>query len=334
MAPHYLHLHLVGVLRSMLQLQLGEPLFLIYVLVFGLAGVACLLSVTVAWTIEDTGIKVGLVGLFLSSGLWAISSVGYLVVPGPMNKSIIYVIGIIIGFATVGGWLYFASAYTGRDYHRNPIIRWLAVGIFAIITLVKVTNPIHNRYFETVMVDVPFTHLAIYQHTFHWVAMGIAYSLAAIGLFMLVEFFIETGRRSTPIAVLASLTGLPVVFNVASTMDPRILEFAYEPIGVAIFAVGILFVYDKRFHALKLSWNVSKPTIVLDQDGNVIDYGGRAREICPQPALDIPIETAWPGIEETLAAEESVITIDTGEGDRHYHVSQHAACHRIVHNDQ
>ncbi|WP_238479635.1 hypothetical protein [Natranaeroarchaeum sulfidigenes] len=62
----------------------------------------------------DRETRIGLVTLLATTEGWSLSYVGYLVAPTESLTNAIYLVGLTIGFATVGCWLYFASAYTGR----------------------------------------------------------------------------------------------------------------------------------------------------------------------------------------------------------------------------
>ena len=55
----------------MLGLLISEPLFLTYLLVFGVAALACFVSVRRAQGIDDPNMRRGLVALLLTSGGWA-----------------------------------------------------------------------------------------------------------------------------------------------------------------------------------------------------------------------------------------------------------------------
>jgi len=68
--------------------------------------------------------------------------------------------------------------------------------------------------------------------------MGLSYTLAGIGYFMLFELFVQVDSDATPLAVLVTLTGLPVLLDVASLASTTLLAILYEPIGVAAFALG------------------------------------------------------------------------------------------------
>jgi len=74
--------------------------------------------------------------------------------------------------------------------------------VFLAVVAVKMTNPIHQLYFTATFVPEPFPHLAIQSTLLHWVIMGLSYTLAGIGYFMLFELFVQVDSDATPLAVL------------------------------------------------------------------------------------------------------------------------------------
>ncbi|WP_247010144.1 histidine kinase N-terminal 7TM domain-containing protein [Halorientalis litorea] len=255
-----------------------------YVVAFGGAALACFASLPRARRVEDTETRYGLVALLAGSGAWAAANVGLLVGPFEAFRSASYVVGLIVGLSTVGAWLYFCSAYTGRELHRDPRIRWLAVGVYALVTVVKLTNPIHGQYYATQMVADPFVHLAVRHQPLHWVVTGLSYSLSAVGFFMLFEEFTEAGYDTRYLAGIISLTGLPVAFDLVAAASDILVEINYEPIGVAAFAVGVLFVFEERFLAVQVTSGVDEAVVFLDEDGVIREFNEQALSVVPELA--------------------------------------------------
>lgn len=133
-----------------------SPLFLLYVGIFIAAALACFVSLTQLQYITDSDTRRGLRALLLTSGGWAAAHVGFLVSPTTSLKIGWYTLGLVVGLAAVGAWLYFCSAYTGRTYHQNPAYRRLSVAVYIVLVAVKVTNPLHHEYFTTTVVATPF----------------------------------------------------------------------------------------------------------------------------------------------------------------------------------
>jgi len=74
---------------------------------------------------------------------------------------------------------------------------------------------------------------------------------------------------------------LPVGSNVLAETTDLLIDFGYEPLGVAAFAVGVLYVIAERFEVVRLTADVETPAIYLDSEGHVRDYNDPARELFP-----------------------------------------------------
>ncbi|AGN02402.1 histidine kinase [Salinarchaeum sp. Harcht-Bsk1] len=298
--------------------------FLAYVVAFGLAGVVCLVSIPKAASISDADTRRGLISLLVLCGGWAMVHVGFLVAPTRELQTGFYVAGLAVGFAATGAWLYFCSAYTGRTLHRNPYFRWIAVGVYVGVIALKFSNPLHGLYFSTTMASMPFTHLAIHHGTLHWVAMGLAYALATVGYFMLLERFLAVGEDTRPLTLLVGLTGLPLAVDVLGRLSPRLLDMTYEPLGVAAFAVGVLYLYFEEFRAVQIAGSSEDPVIVLDVDGVVREYNRAAADLFPDLASGIgtPLREVVPSVQEVIAGENDILTIRREDGIAHYRITR------------
>lgn len=305
------------------QLSAVDPLFAAYLFAFGGAALACFGSLGRVSRITDRDTRVGLLALLVTSGGWALAQVGFIAASDVELRLSFYLAGLIIGFSTVGAWLYFCSAYTGRSLHRNRTVHAVALAVFFAVVAVKVTNPVHQLYFTATFVAEPFPHLAIHSSPLHWVVMGFSYTLAAIGYFMLFELFVQVDSDARPLAALVTLIGLPVLLDVASLVSTDLLKIPYEPLGVAAFALGVSFVYLDRFQSIQLAAGHDDPVIVLDDDDRVRDSNWGARDLFPALADGIgePLEALLPEIVAVLDDEEPVLSFDCPGGTRYYHLS-------------
>ncbi|AUX08872.1 histidine kinase [Halalkaliarchaeum desulfuricum] len=306
-----------------LSTSFSDPLFLGYVFVFAAAAIGCFASLAKVDAVEDTDTRWGLYTLLLTSGAWATTHVGYLLVPTPSFQYGFYLAGLIVGFAAVGPWLYFCSAYTGRSLHRDATLRRIALGVYLAVVAVKLTNPWHGQYFTSEIATVPFPHLAVFHQPIHWLVMALAYSLAVVGFFMLYELFFQVGGDTKPLAVLVALTGLPVVLDVLGAVSPVVLQFTYSPIGVAAFAIGVLFVFLDRFQRVQLAGATDDPVVMLDDDGEVWDYNRPALRLFPSldGAIGERLEAVDPRFADFVANEEELIEVDRGGDARYYQLS-------------
>lgn len=299
---------------------MGSIILYGYIAVFAVSALACFVSLSQLPRIQNTDVRVGLFSFLTICGVWAAAHVGYLVIPSPVGKLVFYVTGLIAGIAAVGAWLYFCSAYTDRRYHRQRSYRNLAVIVFTGIVLLKLTNPVHSLYFTTEIVSRPFSHLAVDHGLLHWIVMALAYALSFVGFFMLFERFVTVGFDITPVALLVGITALPVGLDILGNVSPALVDMTYEPIGVAVFAVGVLFVYRDRFQRLNLSEASDRPVIFLDEEYHVRDYNRRSQELFPvlENSVDNPISDVSPQLADGLRSEQHIIEYETDTGTRYY----------------
>lgn len=298
-----------------------SPLLLGHLLVFVLSGVACLASVPRARRIQHPGTRWSLVGLLVSVAIWSGGYVGYLVWPTVPGKVAFYVLGFVFAFVAVGAWVTFCAAYTGRPPWQAPF-RNAGVAVFLGFVALKVTNPLHGWYFTTAWTTDPFPHLAIRHELLYWIVLGLSYAVIAVGFFMLVERFYYTGTDSRPLVVLVGLTAVPAVATILGSRIDGVLPLMYEPPGVALFAVGTLFVYSRRFEAIRLTGERDEPAIFLDRDRRIRDYNQAARTVFPalEGSIGTPIADVQPGL-ATADGEQPVISVGRGDDSRLFEVS-------------
>ena len=109
-----------------------SPAGVAYMGLFLISGLSCLFAITRARTIDDAELRYGLLALLATTGVWAVLKTAFFVVPDPLREAF-YTVGLVFGFATVWAWLYFASAYTGRQLHQQTGLRRLAAGTFLTV---------------------------------------------------------------------------------------------------------------------------------------------------------------------------------------------------------
>jgi signal transduction histidine kinase len=300
-----------------------SPLFLLYVGIFIVAALACFASLTRLQHITHTDTRRGLWALLLTSGGWATAHVGFLVSPTTSLKLGWYTVGLVVGLATVGAWLYFCSAYTGRTYHQLPTYRRLAVGVYIVLVAVKVTNPLHHEYFTTTAIAIPFPHLSVYTGPLHWTAMGLSYALAFVGYFMLLELFTQIDLDTRALFALVGITSLPVVLDVIGYTTPYVIDITYEPLGVAVFAVGVAFVYIDRFEAVQLAAEQDDPIIALDVSNHIRDTNRAARTLFPEldGAEGTHLETTLPRVANCLGSDDPMLKLQKNGQTRYYRVT-------------
>ena len=308
-------------MNSHLFLQVN-PAAVGYTGAFAITGLACLLALARAQEIEARGVRRGLVGLLGTTGIWAVMKVVYFTVPDPFRGPS-YTIGLVFGFATVWAWLYFCSAYTGRNYHEDSTLRTIGAGILVAVVIVKLTNPIHGLYFTTSIQTEPFNYLAIEHGVFHWTVTGLSYVLAGMGMFMLFELYYNSGYDTRPLGVLTGLIALPVVFDVVAFLSEPLIKVIYAPLGVALFVLGSLFVYERRFLAVQSTGDDDSAVIFLDEGERIRDATPAAVEFFPElsDAIGESLEAVLPRVAAISDQETETIEYEMDDETRYLLVS-------------
>lgn len=292
----------------------GTTLQIIYVSLFALGAVGCGFAVIRARRLTHRDTRVGLVGLLVLSGLWAGSTSVRLLSMDPTISRALHLFELTVGLATVGAWLYFASAYTGETYHQQPTIRRWAAGGFLALIAVKLTNPLHGVYLRTHFKPTPFPHLVITDFGLHLAIMTFSYALAALGFYMLFQLFLGSKASTKPLVGVVGLAALPVLGNVAGQLGiVGVLQLSYEPLGVAAFAIGTLYFAETTFE--KARWTrhqrvldqLDEAIILVDTDNHIRDFNNTAATLFPDltSAIGTPLTGVAPAVVEALETIES-----------------------------
>lgn len=292
-----------------------------YMGLFCLSGLACFASIPRARSFNDAEMRYGLVGLLATTGIWAILKTAFFVVPDPFREAT-YIVGLISGFATVWAWLYFASAYTGRSLHKNTILRRLSIGVYLTIVAIKLTNPFHELYFTTTPVTTPFRYLAIDHGIVHWISTSLAYVLAAVGLFMILELYVESGYDTKPLGILTGLLALPVTLDLVAIATPQLINFIYAPIGVAAFAIGTLFIFGEQFLAVRTTAQGDEAAIILDDRDRIQDYSPAAVAAFPtlSDSTGDPLADVLPTVAATRDSDDEQIVERDSDAEPNYYL--------------
>jgi len=305
---------------------------LVHIVGFTLATGGCFVALIRARRIIHRETRRGLLGLFALSGVWAGSQIVILFDVSVTVGTVAYQVGLLAGLATVGSWLYFCSAYAGHDYHRDPLHRRVAVGAFLGISALKLTNGIHGRYFEAMRVTDPFPHVGIELLGLHWAVSLFAYALTAVGFYMLFELFAESEVETTGLSVLMCVTAVPVVLNVLRDLIvPGLAALSYEPVGVAVFAVGALYLTEDTFEQIrwtdhrKVLDQIDEAVFVLDESKTIQDFNSAADSLFPDISCGSSVESVLPGFVATdrlrtaggTVQRGNIVTVERSTGDRY-----------------
>jgi signal transduction histidine kinase len=204
---------------------------------------------------------------------------------------------------------------------------WIGFLVLALVVVTKLTNPWHGLYFTATHAEVPFPHLALDYHPLYWASVGLAYALAAVGYFMLYDLFRAVGSGGGALGPLAGLTALPILFNGVGYASPSLLNVSHEPLGVAVFAIGVFYLYGEEFEQVRLAGEQEDPAFVLGEGGILREYNRSARALLPKEALEEgplgrPIQEFLPEVAKALEKEEPTLRLEAGRGARYYQLGK------------
>lgn len=299
-----------------------------YLVAFAGTALACFGATYRALRITAPDVRRGLVALLLTSGLWAVGDLGLLLATPLAWKEALHIFGLVSGFATVWAWLYFCSAYAGRALHHSRAIGYLGALIFLVVVTLKVTNPIHGLYFQLESTTESFLHVRVEPRLLYWISNGLSYALAAGGYVLLLPTLrrAQTGRLA--LALLLGLAALPAVLNAIGSTTALLLNINHDAIGVALFAVGVLFVYDEYFEDVRQLGDYDQPSVIVDDEGEIRSYNAAAQDLFPrlrQPdGRGQPLEHVLPNVARTMHTGNELVRMPSSEGDaeREYQITQ------------
>ncbi len=307
------------------------------VTLFAASATACFLVASDGVDLRNPGSRRGLRWLLVIAGAWAALQVGVLLATDETVAIVIYTLSLLVGLASVGPWLYFCSAYTGHDYHHRPLYRRLAVGTYLAVISVKLTNPIHGWHFSAELQTEPVRMLVVEQAPFYWLSFALAYALTGVGFVLLYRLYRESERTPRTLLALFAVTGLTIVPNLGALLFPDLAPpFSYEPVGVAVFAVGAAYaaedtlLREERATRRSMIDRTAGGIIVLDENGIVREHNERAAEMFAAIGGDGDEPIRMEDVSGTAAAEyregrPALIEADTVEGgDRKCVVSSEA----------
>ncbi len=304
-------------------LSLSDPARLLYGLTFLVAALVCGAGVWRVRTWDDSEVRWGLGTLFLLGGAWALTHVGVLTAPAPNLKMGFYLTGLLIGGGTVGAWLYVCSAYTGRSVHRNWWVRSIMLVVLGGLACALLTNPLH----EWVVAEWQAGRrwgLQVAPRPLYWGAVGIGYALATGGWGAVVG---SLRRVRTETRLVMGLTGafvLPALLNGIAYASSIPLVLGHEPIGVAAFALGSLFVWRRQFWTVGRIMKTSDPGIGVGPNGQVRGYNQKAETMLPalrsQDALGASLADVCPPFAAALAQNQESFDLKQEDGRHYYQV--------------
>lgn len=283
------------------------------------AGV-CTVAAIRARRVDDHELRLGLTGVFVLTAVWSMTEAARLF--SPVDQTIAhvgYLGGLVIGLAAVGAWLYFCSAYAGLDYHRSR--RWLTVGAvtYLFVVSVKLTNPIHGGYYTADLRQAPFEYFAVQPGPAHWVVVAGVYAVVTLGFAALFATFQRARADTTALWVLSLAAALPLLPEVTAALTTGTLPgLNYEPLGVALFGVGALFVVEDRFLAVgalarqQVVDDIESAVLVVDQTERLLDYNEAATSLFPNVTGGRQVEDCSAALADRLEDHRNRVATDGG----------------------
>ncbi|WP_302080231.1 PAS domain S-box protein [Salinibaculum rarum] len=307
-----------------------NALHTMYILLFTGAGFTCLGTLLQTRRLASRDVRRGLAALLVLSGLWALAVVAQLLASSFAVKKLLYTVGLVFGFGTVFAWLYFVSAYTGRQFHRDRKVVAAGAGLFGLAALIKVTNSIHGAYFTATLKATPFSHIVVDHSAIHWLLTGVAYTLSGVGFWLIYDAF---KGRETPVTLYALIgaTALPIVpYFLAALFPDLLLRVNYEPLGVAIFAVGVLFFVQDSFLELSSPGHsqlvdiLSEGVVLLDENDGVVSYNDHAKEAFSELTQAGNIEAVDADLAALSVGEQCIVTTTVDGVTHNYQATRKA----------
>ncbi len=296
-----------------------------YLTAFVLATIGCAWAALRVRRFEETQIRRPL-GVFVGlTAVWAATNTLLLTLTEEAMMYGVYMASLVVGFGAVIAWLWFCSAYTGHEYHYDRRVQTGAIGVFTAAITTKLTNPIHGSYFEPRVATTPFVHFAPDVSALYWLVVAIAYAGSAIGLYLLFEAYFRSNQNVTMLVGLTAVLALPAVTKVIAGAFPDVLLLLhYEPIGTAIFAVGVVTVAQDSFVTVhrpaqrQLLNELGEIVVTVDQADCIVEYNSVALETFPEleGAIGQPLAAVAPKI--ISSADSSTTTIDRDGHVRHF----------------
>lgn len=140
---------------------------------------------------------------------------------------------------------------------------------------------------------------------------------------MIFQLFFDSGYDTRPLSVLSLLLGLPVLLDILAQFTPALINIIYAPIGVAVFAVGVLFVFERRFLAVQGASIGDDLSIYLDERGRIRDYSAAVTEILPalDGATGSQLSATVPDVVAALESDDQILECEVAGDLRYYFVS-------------
>jgi signal transduction histidine kinase len=289
-----------------------------HLVLFGLTAAVCVVGAVRARRLVGP-VGGSLAAFLVLTGAWAAVELVRLAVPSVGAKVVLYTVTLVVGLWSVYVWLWFCTDYADVDV--GPAVPLAGALVFAAVSVVKLTNPLHGWYFDARIAGEPFRHLAVEPSALHWVVTAGAYVGTLAGFVLVSRALAAAGRDTRHLTLLVVLSVAPVVPSFVALRWPTVLPSVfYEPVGAAVFAVGALAAVEEEFGTVaaparhQLAEGLPSPVLVVDDHDRVVDHNDAAAAVFPSLATGRRLDEVVPA-DETSAG---VLTLPTPTGSRHF----------------
>lgn len=298
-----------------------------YAALFALAGTSLVAATVRARSLDPGEARTGLVVFLAVSATWAASVALRLAVDGGGPSAALYSVGSVAGIASVAAFSYFASAFAGRSYHRDPVVRAAAVAAFLVACALKLTNPINGAPAPAAAVATPLRYGPVPPGAVHLAVGAAAYVVAGAGLYLVYDTLSDAGHAGPRLWTVAAALPVPVALDAMAVLrSDLVIRTSYEPVGVAVFAIGLLWFVDGRPGAVvgagrkHLVDQLDVPVCVVG-DGRVRETNAPFAALVDGDAVGRPVEALPPRIAATLDGSAETLTAAVDGCRRRFRVS-------------
>lgn len=233
------------------------------------------------------------VAMLALCSVYSFSAAAKLLAPSSVEYVLVW-LELPFGVAVALIFFIFASAYTGRDWHRTRLFTVSETITMPLLAVVLVTNPFHNYLWTEIRRSTAvFPHYvhSDFQPLFLICVLG-SYLLAMMGIYFLLKLHVQT-RYNTTSQLLVMVGGLlPFLVNIVSIMDiAPIPGLDYTPFGLAAFGLLTTTAISKDlFEIVPVARDTaveqsSEGMIIVDTNRRIHDYNRSAKHYFPQLPL-------------------------------------------------
>lgn len=284
---------------------------------FVLSIIVCLLFLANTTRFRRSDVQLGLQLLLVISVMWSLSELIILLVQDIDVVNFMYYVSSSVGLSTVVAWMYFASAYAGRDYHNGSLFSYIGISAYFLVILLKLTNPIHDSYFNIKTSDETLTFISVEYNVVHSLVTAVSYAVILFGLYL---FYIGLQKRDVSYYSVAALVGsivVPATVSIAirsNILLPTLSGISVDSIGVSVFIVMTVAI-TSHTHAEfyegsrdKFISDILDPSIVVDAESHEpLCYNDKFENIF----LDSKVfDKQTDAIDECLLQDNKIVEID------------------------